>query len=1034
MIKEYSYYITTGRFSQIAEDLENSMHEYAESFGSGATGDPELREKARLLCEEHLVKSGLRTENNSFINIDSEFFDNGEFVEENLNRFIKDILKAHSYQKILWEYMGTTGLMTDISKRCMKNDGFVYEKYLPASLKQKEVAKQNERLKFEYNKLKDNSGFDWSKSYDPNYSVEKIGWKGAFDKNGVWNCYKTDENGMVIDEDMPNGSDRSILKIQLIKTEHGAMLYDAGELLLNPIILWFLTHENEVYGGEESDTAKIIENLREQMKVLGIKKITEIACSSNLDSDIEIKKEEYLKVLGELADPNLVIEDKKTAEKLIEQADEKERLEIIQNKNEAFQKKINSITAAKPEITADELSKALEGGTVSIPLNAELFEDAQKAGLTDDEYKEFRELLKSVPENKKSDFVKAVTSLSSGWKNYSSCGKTKKECMKMLSDFVQKDKKSTFSYEKNLSEVIHAEGLAPVNETEKLVEVIKSALPAENQVAAEEYIRKLPAQKPEVKNQVFAALQNAITNYLTIRSCTGMSIKELLDYAVKSSSGQLPKESFVPVTGYITPGAKPNAPEGNKRILFEKDSAALYEELLGQSLPEKEVSITELEKQYEEQNKEKPVIKISSKNLSDDFEMIYDSGDVEGINPAVAAMLRKLMVRKTADIQSVAGVREVSVAGSSVGAVGLTAASKAEILTFAKKAKTPEEFVSYLKNKFNIDYDFTDAGVRELYSKQNSALNTNIMEEYAHNFESESASEIKREGYVSHYKADVNSAFKQVDYAGAARSADVASGVAENALKLPEGFRGTNHRTTNWTVNNELSVMQQRRYENKAVPLSKKAESLEASSLSKSQKAEVTSLIKNMGKAEREEMLHSAGGDWNQLSPVFVKNYLNRKQNGHLAFDDFNSVMSGSGRTAYAGQSGSSGGTGARTVKVSSKSNREHIDLETASGMSTELKEAFHNVIQKRTEHHRGGSHSGKSFNSENLSPEELKMQRINANYEYDKAVLAKNDPAFMAKNQFWDVGHAEESGIISERDKEKLSKRFAGKKFEDLN
>ncbi|MCR4955040.1 MAG: hypothetical protein K6A43_13320, partial [Treponema sp.] len=95
--------------------------------------------------------------------------------------------------------------------------------------------------------------------------------------------------------------------------------------------------------------------------------------------------------------------------------------------------------------------------------------------------------------------------------------------------------------------------------------------------------------------------------------------------------------------------------------------------------------------------------------------------------------------------------------------------------------------------------------------------------------------------------------------------------------------------------------------------------------------------------------------------------------------------------------------------------------------------EAFHNVIQKRAEH-RGGSHGEKAFNSENLSPEELKMQRINANYEYDKAVLAKTDPDFAAKNQFWDVGHAEGSGVMSERDTEKLSKRFAGKKFEELN
>ena len=430
MIKEYSYYITTGRFSQIAEDLESCVHEYAESFGSGVTGDSALREKARLLCEEHLVKSGLRTENNSFINVDAEFFESGELIENNLNRFIKDVLKAHSYQKILWEYMGTTGLMTDISKRCMENDGFAYEKFLPAGLKQKEITKQNERLKFVYNKLADNSGFDWSKSYDPNYTVEKKGWAGAYDKDGVWNCYKTDESGEIIEETRES-SNKHTVSLQLVKTEHGAMLYDEGEILLNPVILWFLTHENEVYGGKESDTEKILANLREQMSALNIDKITEVACSS---STTDAKKLEYQKVLGELCSSELAIADKKTAEKLIEQADEKERSEIIQNKNEAFQKKINSITAAKPEITADELSKALESGSVTIPLNVELFEDAQKAGFTDEEYKEFRDILKSVPENKKSDFIKAVTSLSSGWNNYSSCGKSKIECMKMLSD------------------------------------------------------------------------------------------------------------------------------------------------------------------------------------------------------------------------------------------------------------------------------------------------------------------------------------------------------------------------------------------------------------------------------------------------------------------------------------------------------------------------------------------------------------------------------------------------------------------------
>ena len=43
----------------------------------------------------------------------------------------------------------------------------------------------------------------------------------------------------------------------------------------------------------------------------------------------------------------------------------------------------------------------------------------------------------------------------------------------------------------------------------------------------------------------------------------------------------------------------------------------------------------------------------------------------------------------------------------------------------------------------------------------------------------------------------------------------------------------------------------------------------------------------------------------------------------------------------------------------------------------------------------------------------------INANYAYDKAALTKIDPMF-ARNQFSDVGHADGSGNITERDLEK--------------
>ena len=52
---------------------------------------------------------------------------------------------------------------------------------------------------------------------------------------------------------------------------------------------------------------------------------------------------------------------------------------------------------------------------------------------------------------------------------------------------------------------------------------------------------------------------------------------------------------------------------------------------------------------------------------------------------------------------------------------------------------------------------------------------------------------------------------------------------------------------------------------------------------------------------------------------------------------------------------------------------------------------------------------------------EAARLERMNANYEHDKAVLAKADPMF-ARNQFWDVGHAEGSGEVTDRELAKLA------------
>ncbi len=60
-------------------------------------------------------------------------------------------------------------------------------------------------------------------------------------------------------------------------------------------------------------------------------------------------------------------------------------------------------------------------------------------------------------------------------------------------------------------------------------------------------------------------------------------------------------------------------------------------------------------------------------------------------------------------------------------------------------------------------------------------------------------------------------------------------------------------------------------------------------------------------------------------------------------------------------------------------------------------------------------------------------MARINANYEKDRAALAKTDPAFMAKNQFFDVGHAEGSGELLGRQVDKLTEKRSNDLFNDV-
>ena len=105
---------------------------------------------------------------------------------------------------------------------------------------------------------------------------------------------------------------------------------------------------------------------------------------------------------------------------------------------------------------------------------------------------------------------------------------------------MKKGKENDFNYEISLKQVLdtnHKRDPKAVFDSEFVEKAIKEYLPQENQATAMEYIFSLPEQDVSVKQNIYKILAAAVKNYMTIRMSTGMSIRELFDYAIKKSGG-----------------------------------------------------------------------------------------------------------------------------------------------------------------------------------------------------------------------------------------------------------------------------------------------------------------------------------------------------------------------------------------------------------------------------------------------------------------------------------------------------------------
>lgn len=860
MIKEYNYYITTNRFSQIAEDLDYAVRSYALVIDKQDAETDSLRERARMLCSEHLIKSGLRNKNNSFINIDAEFFEGGELIEENLNKFIKNILKAHGYQKILWEYMGTTSLMTEISKSAMETDGFKYENYLPVVLKEKNTQENKTKINRNFNRLGDDSGFDWSKSYDPNYTVEKKGWFSDYDENGVWTRFSSNTKS----EAAAKKKENKINSIKLVKNEHGYMLYDPDKILLNPVLLWYLTQNDEVYGGEESDTVRLLEVIKNKLTENGNAKITEIAVSSNNNKkDSEKLCEQYKALLGNLAEKKLTIVSSEKANKIAEENTAFEKNLLLEERYLDLQKKIASILKAKTQSTPEEISAALENEKTETTLDILEEEDAELADLSDEEYQSFIERAAELTATKRAEFAKATAVISKNWNEYKTSGKTKTECIELLYKYVKSGKESDFNYELSLRQVLEntavAEILDDITETKALEQLVKESLPIENQESAHEYIASLPEQPEAAKASVYKALYAAVKNYLTVRMSTGMSIKELFDYVVKSQGGKLPKASFTPpLVGYInsanSDAVSAKDATGEKRIFFDGKVSALFEELMNKPLPQKEVSLEVLEEAYEKSlsKKNRKTVKLGFKNpdvvkntgtQATESSAIYDIGDAKTINPLILAVLKMLYISEKE--------------------------SRKKLVELAKVSQSRKDFIRAVSKDFQIEYNFADENAREVFAEQNRNVPQEVLAEYAEDFENQAEKLVSNEKYKSARNIQIEAVFRQIN---------------QNQVALPAGYRLMKEKTSAGGVLEKITSLPTRLFEEVTLSekneISKKAETPEEAILSEEEKQTVKLLIADMNEAEKTELIYAAGEDWNNITPFLIREFLWRKQKG----------------------------------------------------------------------------------------------------------------------------------------------------------
>lgn len=1111
MLKELSWYIENDRFTGIVEEIESKAQQYSQALLTG-TAIEDAREEFRRICQWHVEKSGYKTSKDSFINPDLEFFDGANINREALNTFEKEIIKAHMYQKHLWEFMGTTGCMTIISQSAMKEDGFVYEQYLPLSYSKnrkekspiENILKENpgtvpvyiypdgsvsneyhrDKAKIRFDILKDKSGFDWSrKGWDPNYEVEKTDWHGEYDENNSWVMVK-EKNESEKQTSLPGAKLERIPVIEIIKDENETILYDPGYSLISVFEKIYLLADGEIYGAEQTDIDETIKIIKTAMEEIGAKKIDIIAGRKEIirGTGKKSRKENrdgktiglYKKLFGEYLSEGVKIKTAKEIQEIKKKIINKTHKDQIKDKGQYLLQKIQ--VAYESGLKGEQLLKTLRTNTMQVPLSIYNKVDCINAGLSEENYRVLQNYY--VPENKQQLFSNVILNLLLEEKMLMTSGKTLEE----LFDTVYRN----IVQEKEIDEVISIE-----TTFEELCKNPNKVLTTEQvEEVTIEALRKAKTELPEQttiekQKEVEAAVENIIRNFSAIRMSTGMTPAEAVKLAAKTVGGKNGEAFVPPVSGivYSTPGM--NSSQGSakeKRIFADISLKEVIEKAKNTKPQTKEVEFKfdELKAVSDKEIKTVKLDLLNKKDLnkflkSKEFteskiaeELIIDYiSSVKQNSPAKKMLLinkeifnkyiKNNSINTKADVEALFAICEET-KEEEIKQISINLENKKELIKLLKENSK--------KHQKQIDEtiieEYITATKNDSIAKKVLLLNSKVFEKYIETHSINTKEDVEKLFSISETNQNTipnlfNKTEREVWYSTESfkkcgiKKEEIEQLIEEEQEKVKNNTKTINiikeysktkelekrYNTNKETLQfSEPSTTKIARIETvtKTKSVDKVIEELKAKEI----KNQDTSLIKNEARTIQQQTYIPA--------QIKADGRINRQILGTVSGKEFvterNKLMNVS--TPLVGK-------GTNTINISEMVKQqvaeqinenktsfvqdntvinERIAVEASSNQNS----VTQNVLQIESVEYSLETKKPKVYKKVEQTPEEIKMAKMNANYEHDKAVLAKEDPMF-AKNKFWDVGHAEGSGDALEHN---LIKNYveekANKQIEDIN